>query len=615
MKKVIFTLLVLTCIFAMNLQAQTPQYYNYNDGTAANSFPLNQAAGKMQQCVVPAGTFINPSVAPAGNITKLYFRTSGTYSLGPALYNTFKIMLLHVTSETVTAGSFIAGAWDTVFKRDTITLAATSNTWFELTLDHPFAYNPAQPLAIQMEQCGATGTITGYSLRFTTTPTGNRRVYSVGGCPFVYNGVSTGVINLGIDIASAPPAGCSKTANSWCPLATYPSLPGATYFQESAWIGDTLYVHAPTSAGASTTTIYKWTWGATSWTTGVPCLTAIIGGSMTVCNNKLYLIGGGTSAVTTGSNYVQEYNPATGTWTSKASLPAALAAHGSVCWGDSVIFVVGGPYSSAASNLNVYYYRPASDSWGTITNSLPSGQGRRTFAMGICNNKIVISCGYNTVYLKSTYVGTIGSNASSLTWAAAPDAQIALSRPAGVGFGNKFYLSGGDTNTTAVKNDKVYIFNTATNTWSGTILSNPNPVSNMMNGLTAKCIADTVRLFQPGGYSASSVGTANFVITGCGTVTGISTNQNLPKQYSLSQNYPNPFNPVTKISFDIPKNGFVSLKIYDILGKEVATLVNEVKTPGSYIVDFDGASFASGTYFYRLESNGFVSTKKMLLIK
>ena len=412
-----------------------------------------------------------------------------------------------------------------------------------------------------------------------------------------------------------PPVTCSKTANAWCPLATYPSLPAATYFQESAWIGDTLYVHAPTSAGASSTTIYKWTYGATSWSTGVPCLTAVIGASLTTCNNKMYLIGGGTSGVTTGGTTVQEYNPATGTWTSKAALPTALSAHGSVCWGDSVIFVIGGPYTGAASNLNVYYYRPASDSWGTISNSLPSGQGRRTFSLGICGNKIVMSCGFNTVYLKSTYVGTIGANASSLTWAAAPDAQVALSRSAGIGYGNKFYLSGGDTNTTAVKNEKVFIFSTVTNTWIGTILSNPNPVSNSMNALTAKCIADTVRLFQPGGYNASSVATANFVITGCGIVTGISTDPGLPKEYSLSQNYPNPFNPVTKINYDLPKSGFVTLKIYDVLGKEVASLVNEVKTAGRYTVDFDGSSFSSGTYFYRIESNGFVSTKKMMLIK
>jgi hypothetical protein len=92
-------------------------------------------------------------------------------------------------------------------------------------------------------------------------------------------------------------------------------------------------------------------------------------------------------------------------------------------------------------------------------------------------------------------------------------------------------------------------------------------------------------------------------------------NSQIPKEYNLEQNYPNPFNPETQISFDIPKAGFVSLKIYDVVGKEITTLVNEVKNPGSYKVDFDGASLGSGTYFYKLESNGFVTTKKMMLIK
>jgi protein involved in ribonucleotide reduction len=99
-------------------------------------------------------------------------------------------------------------------------------------------------------------------------------------------------------------------------------------------------------------------------------------------------------------------------------------------------------------------------------------------------------------------------------------------------------------------------------------------------------------------------------------VTGINQNNgNIPKVYSLSQNYPNPFNPVTKINFALPKQGFVSLKIYDVLGREVRTLVNEVKSAGQFSVDFNASEFASGVYFYRLESNGFSDIKRMMLIK
>ncbi|MBK6773140.1 MAG: T9SS type A sorting domain-containing protein [Ignavibacteria bacterium] len=89
----------------------------------------------------------------------------------------------------------------------------------------------------------------------------------------------------------------------------------------------------------------------------------------------------------------------------------------------------------------------------------------------------------------------------------------------------------------------------------------------------------------------------------------------VPEKFELSQNYPNPFNPVTKLEFGISKLGFVTLKVYNSQGKEVATLVNEIKPAGRYDVTFDGSNFSSGVYFYKLESNGFIETKKMFLIK
>jgi hypothetical protein len=100
-------------------------------------------------------------------------------------------------------------------------------------------------------------------------------------------------------------------------------------------------------------------------------------------------------------------------------------------------------------------------------------------------------------------------------------------------------------------------------------------------------------------------------------------NENIiPKVYSLSQNYPNPFNPVTKINYELPKNGLVKLVIYDILGREVKTLVNELKTVGSYTIEFNGSQLASGIYFYRIQvedptgrTGDFVSVKRMVLVK
>jgi hypothetical protein len=89
----------------------------------------------------------------------------------------------------------------------------------------------------------------------------------------------------------------------------------------------------------------------------------------------------------------------------------------------------------------------------------------------------------------------------------------------------------------------------------------------------------------------------------------------LPATFSLAQNYPNPFNPVTTIKFSVPKQSHVKIVVYDLLGREVAALVNELRNPGFYEVPFDAVNYASGVYFYRMEAGDFVDVKKMLLIK
>ncbi len=98
--------------------------------------------------------------------------------------------------------------------------------------------------------------------------------------------------------------------------------------------------------------------------------------------------------------------------------------------------------------------------------------------------------------------------------------------------------------------------------------------------------------------------------------TGISpVNETTPADYDLSQNFPNPFNPVTNIDFDIPVSAFVSLKIFDQLGREVTTIVSENLQAGSYRMQWDGSNFGSGTYFIKLESGSKMITKRMMLIK
>jgi len=96
----------------------------------------------------------------------------------------------------------------------------------------------------------------------------------------------------------------------------------------------------------------------------------------------------------------------------------------------------------------------------------------------------------------------------------------------------------------------------------------------------------------------------------------VNENENtIPKQFVLGQNYPNPFNPVTRIKYSVPKTGYITIKVYDLMGREVATVFEGIQQAGNFTAVLDGNNLTSGVYFYRMETNGFVETKKLVLMK
>lgn len=117
-------------------------------------------------------------------------------------------------------------------------------------------------------------------------------------------------------------------------------------------------------------------------------------------------------------------------------------------------------------------------------------------------------------------------------------------------------------------------------------------------------------------WTCGGVGTIMHTTTGGETLVGVeSETTEFPKDYILKQNYPNPFNPSTTIEYELKQRGFVRLSVYDLSGKEIEQLVNENKPVGNYKAKFTGNSLPSGVYFYRLEINNFVETKRMILVK
>ena len=148
--------------------------------------------------------------------------------------------------------------------------------------------------------------------------------------------------------------------------------------------------------------------------------------------------------------------------------------------------------------------------------------------------------------------------------------------------------------------------------WSGTDVRNTQERYTIPNADVNPNVRIRFRTVQPGWdwwWAIDNVCIKGFPLT------GLVQNSKIPNKYALMQNYPNPFNPTTKIKFDLPKSTQAKLIIYDILGREVTTLVNEKLSAGSYEVEWSAGSYPSGVYFYRFETNDYSNVKKMLLIK
>ncbi|MCX7834123.1 MAG: hypothetical protein N2490_07935, partial [Ignavibacteria bacterium] len=195
-----FSTFVLTLILIGTIFAQTPQYYNFNTGTSANSFPFNVSGGKAVNTLFLPGAFNQPTPIPPGyQITAVYFRTGST---GTRTFTNLHILMAQDTITTLQYATFYPGPYDTVFAKDTTT-SSTSGGWMKIQLSKPFVYDPNKSLITFVGQCGYTGT--GTTVYNTTVSPNYKRIWSVGGCPFTpYSSGDAATVNFGVDVEPAP---------------------------------------------------------------------------------------------------------------------------------------------------------------------------------------------------------------------------------------------------------------------------------------------------------------------------------------------------------------------------------------------------------------------------
>lgn len=310
----------------------------------------------------------------------------------------------------------------------------------------------------------------------------------------------------------------------------------------------------------------------------------------TLVGDFVYLLGGWPS----GPSLNRRYNLVTGEWVNLAPSPNL-----SQTWGITAEEINGIVYLFNSTG-NVYAYTIATDTWETRTANTATGSWDMSSI--IFHNEIYILGWSDSTFYKYT--------PSSDQWTKLANSPYPVGACSFGIINGLIYGIGGNAGGSRYASYKsIIVYDITANTWS---IDNHEISSKRHWMATAEYQGG---LYIVGGIdeNAQSVDTVEEIVPQ-GTE-GISDKIVSMKGYKLEQNYPNPFKTSTRIFYSLPATTFTTLKVYDVLGNEVAILVNEVKPPGSYSINFDLKGKTAGVYYYRLQAGKFIQTKKLILQK
>lgn len=355
-----------------------------------------------------------------------------------------------------------------------------------------------------------------------------------------------------------------------------------------------------------------------TWQRMAPIPVGVYYASSTCLKDSMYVIGGMTSSQFLSEvNLLQKYDINSNTWSNRTNLPVTIASSRVISYQDSLIYSFGGVTNGTSTSTNlVFLYNSFSNSWRNATPLPQTGNG---FACSISGDTIVI-VGLYYQFTTPALVGLINqTNRSQITWTVGANYPgTSKNRWNASPWGCKGIICGPGSPSGFITTNECYVYSPGLNIWS----QQPNiPVTTcsstcgsfLINGIGKYVVASGLALTPP--YSIPN--TQIYSDSTCNIIGIKKIDTKLPSKIDLAQNYPNPFNPATKINFSIP-NGIVGqtfLSVYDILGREVTSLVNEKLSPGTYEVEWDGSNYPSGVYFYKLETESFKQTKKLILLK
>jgi N-acetylneuraminic acid mutarotase len=419
--------------------------------------------------------------------------------------------------------------------------------------------------------------------------------------------------------------------NTWSTLGTGSSNGVNNWVYALAVVGNEVYVGGlfTSAGGVSANYVARFNTQTNTWSTLGTGSSNGVGGivrALAVVGNEVFVGGQFTSAGGVSANCVARFNTQTNTWSTLGTGSSNGVSGGSsftavnalAVVGDEVF--VGGEFTSAGgvSANYVARFNTQTNTWSTLGTGSSNGVSGDIFsavnALAVVGNEVVVGGGFtsaggvsanrvarfNTQTNTWSTLGTGSSNGVNST-------VLALAV-----VGNEVFVGGLFTSAGGVSANRVARFNTQTNTWSTLGTGSSNGVNNDVAALAV--VGNEVFV---GGSFTSAGGIASTFIArwNSGTSRVEQLSPTAPKTFLLEQNYPNPFNPSTTIRYQLPVASEVKLEVYDVLGKKIATVVNERQSAGAYQVVWNASGLSSGTYFYRLQAGTFVETKKMIMVK